>query len=202
MKPLRVSRRRAWLPLVAAAPLALGLGWPLLVALDGHEAPAPAVAGPRVAPPPVEAPAPAPAPAGPREDPAALSRAVVDPARGEEERTDALRRLARAADDARPVLEVLHGTPAAEDPFAAQVRAMALTALARHPDDPAARAAVLEALEPTRPREERLLALSVVRSMLRTGADGGWARPALESLGADPDGQLNAAARAALGDRP
>ncbi|MCO5171961.1 MAG: hypothetical protein M9894_37145 [Planctomycetes bacterium] len=200
MKPLRVSRRRAWLPLVAAAPLALGLGWPLLVALDGHEAPAPPVAA-RVAPPPVEPPAPA-APAAPREDPAALSRAVVDPARGEEERTDALRRLARAADDAHPVLEVLRGAPGAEDPFAAQVRAMALTALARHPDDPAAREAVLEALAPTRPREERLLALSVVRSMLRASADPGWARPALESLGADPDGQLNAAARAALGDRP
>lgn len=80
----------------------------------------------------------------------------------------------------------------------AQVRAMALTSLARHADDPRARGALVASLAADRPREERLLALTVLGGV----PDRGWARPALEAAAADADEQVRATARDALRPQP
>ncbi len=80
----------------------------------------------------------------------------------------------------------------------AQVRAMALTALARHTDDPRARGALVASLAADRPREERLLALTVLGSV----TDRAWARPALEAAAADADAQVRATAQDVLRPRP
>lgn len=198
MKPVRLHKRRVWWPLAVAAPLALGAGWLLSVDEDAAPPGRELVRTLRTtAPPPVASAAPVPsALPPPPADPAALSRVVTDASRSLDERAQALRTLARASHDPAPVLRLLGRTVSGGDD--AQVRAMALTALARYPEHPLARSASLQALGSDRPREERLLALSVVRGMIVASDDRTWARATLEALTTDPDLQVARAARAAI----
>lgn len=98
----------------------------------------------------------------------------------------------RHATELDPLLDLM--ASAHDDP---SLRAMALTALPRHADDPRARGALVAALASDRPRDERLLALTVVQAW----PDRAWARPALVAAAADPDPQVRTAARIALESR-
>lgn len=102
----------------------------------------------------------------------------------------------RHATDLDPLLDLM--ASAHDDP---SLRAMALTALPRHADDPRARGALVTSLAPDRPREERLLALTVLQGWPDRTDDRGWATPALTVAVADPDPQVRAAARVALESR-
>jgi muconolactone delta-isomerase len=101
-------------------------------------------------------------------------------------------RQAASAPDAAPLVALLDGAP---DP---KTRAMTITALARHPDDAAARAALVGALGADRPRAERLLALSVLSSLPRRG----WAASAIAPLSSDPDPDVRARVRKLLAEAP
>lgn len=171
---MRVPRRGVWWPLgVAAVALGSGAAAGWFVAGDDAVAPRPSPAASL-------APTTSADGAGPLAD-----------ARTPEERVTALRRVTEVG----PLLDVLsRPVVAAGD---AQLRAMALTALGRHPADARARGAVLAALAVDRPREERLLALTVVGGMI-DATDPSWARAALEVAVADPDVQVRDLARAVL----
>lgn len=71
-----------------------------------------------------------------------------------------------------------------------QVRANALASLGRFPADADARAALLAAMQKTRPREERLVALAVLRT-------GPW-RDELRAFITDDDPTVREAAKAAV----
>lgn len=162
--------------------------WPLLLVASATSATAWLAAG--------DVDAGAPPPARGSTSPAGTSTAAAAPdapgapgAEDADDTDDAVARV-RAAD-----VDGLLALTAGPD---AQARAMAIAALARHPDDARARAALVAACAASRPREERLLALTVMASM----AERGWARPALEAAARDVDAQVRAAAESLLRQGP
>jgi hypothetical protein len=177
--------------------LAMAAGVVAVVGPEGEPAPAPGQTSPAGGGDAVRVTHAPPAP--PQVDLAAEVRRAVDPDVPAEERVQALRLASRHAPDAgwtKAALAALRD----DDPFASQVRSMVLSALERHSTAPTARNLALAAARPDRPREERLVALSVIGAMLRRSPDRGWARPTLDELTSDPDPQVRASALAALDD--
>lgn len=94
-----------------------------------------------------------------------------------------IKRVVRESPTSKPALRLLDSL-SPSDPRAKQARAMLISALARYPKEPAAQAALLGCLDSRRPREERLLALSVLGTIK---GSGGWSRQAVEPLRTDQD---------------
>lgn len=196
MRRGRLARRGGWRPLGLVAAAVAAAAW-LLVADPGAPAAAPATTT-RLA----THDAPSAVITATTSAAGAVDAADVAPSSTDDvaERSVATVRHALSAGQGPGPLLDLFARAAVDDPH---TRAMALTALGRYPRDPQARAAVLTSLSTARPREERLLAVSVAQGMLQASgprsSGGDWAAAALRAIvaeGADP--QLTAAARAAL----
>lgn len=119
---------------------------------------------------------------GPRPAAAALSATVLDPSAALADRVRSLHEVGKSARRAGAIVQVVQGLRP-DDPHAARLRGMAITALARFGSDPAAQGQLIASLDASNPREERLLVLAT----LAHTPSAAWAVPHLERLAGDQD---------------